>query len=196
MKIHCKTILITATLALCGNATISCKGNNEAAKPQAENIDAEADAETYVTAIERYLTEEIAPNYAKGEVSIPSCTIVSTEESDSNNIKVWGDFWVFNYNLSGDTLKTVSGGSHPGLMHIRKAANHFEVMAFDAVEDGSSYLPSAKRIFGDKFDAWQKISSDEKKREEVRAQFISKYVKAHHIPATMYQDYGWEAVKF
>lgn len=81
-------------------------------------------------------------------------------------------------------------------MHIRKAANHFEVMAFDAVEDGSSYLPSAKRIFGDKFDAWQKISSDEKKREEVRAQFISKYVKAYNIPATMYQDYGWDAVKF
>ena len=45
---------------------------------------------------------------------------VEVDESDSADVRVWGDFWVFNYNISGDTLKTVSGGDHPGLFHLVK----------------------------------------------------------------------------
>ena len=107
---------------------------------------------------------------------------------------VWGDFWVFNYNLAGDTLKTVSGGNHPGLMHLKKTANGYEVTAFDAVEDGTGNLESAKRIFGDKFDSYQEISSLQEKREDMRLRFTADYVKEHGLSATMLQDYGWPAV--
>ena len=104
---------------------------------------------------------------------------------------VWGDFWVFNYNLAGDTLETVSGGSHPGLMHIKQTDTGFEVTAFDQVEDGSRYMPSAKKIFGEKYDAFQTINSDEVRREKHRAEILANYVKKHNIPATKYKDYGW-----
>ena len=50
--------------------------------------------------------------------------------------------------------------------------------------------------FGDKFAEFQKISSDNKKREEVRKAAIAGYAKKNGITATMYQDYGWEPVKF
>ena len=51
-------------------------------------------------------------------------------------------------------------------------------------------MPTAKRIFGDKFDAFQSVNSDEQKREELRADVLSTFVKEHGLTATLYQDYG------
>ena len=87
---------------------------------------------------------------------------MGVDERNADDILVWGDYWVFNYNQVGDTLKTVSGGSHPGLMHIRQTDNGFEVTGFDAVADGSDNLKTAKEIFGEKFDAFQAINGDER----------------------------------
>ena len=69
----------------------------------------------------------------------------------------------------------------------------YTVTGFDQVGDGSNYLPSAKRIFGDKFDAFQAIYSNAEKREEFRAAQIADYVKAHELAVKYYQDYGWPA---
>lgn len=150
---------------------------------------------TYFTAIDRYLVDEIGKSYAEGEYCIPFHSIVGVDERNAEDILVWGDFWVFNYNLVGDTLKTVSGGNHPGLMHVRQTEKGFEVRAFDPVGDGSTFLPTAKKIFGDKFDNFQAIHSDEQKREQLRAEVLADYVKKYNLPATMYQDYGWQAKK-
>ena len=149
----------------------------------------------YFPAIDRYLTDSIGSQYAKGEHCAPIHSIVRVDERNSEDILVWGDFWVFNYNQVGDTLKCVSGGSHPGLMHIRQTEKGFEVTAFDQVEDGSRYLPTAKKIFGDKFDAFKAINSDEKNRERLRADGLATYVKKNGLDVTMYQDYGWPAKK-
>ena len=150
---------------------------------------------TYSHAIEHYLTKEIVSQYLKGEYCVPIQNIVDVDDHNSKDILVWGDFWVFNYNQVGDTLKCVSGGSHPGLIHVCKTENGFEVTSFDQVEDGSSYLPSAKKIFGEKYDAFHNINRDEQKREEIRTEVLSAFVKEHNIPVTMYQDYGWPAKK-
>lgn len=150
---------------------------------------------TYSHAINHYLTKEIGSQYLKGEFCVPIQNIVDVDDHNSKDILVWGDFWVFNYNQVGDTLKCVSGGSHPGLIHVCKTENGFEVTSFDQVEDGSSYLPSAKKIFGEKYDAFHNINSDEQKREEIRTEVLSAFVKEHNIPVTMYQDYGWPAKK-
>ena len=150
---------------------------------------------TYFPAIDRYLVDSIGSQYAKGEHCVPIHSIVRVDERNADDILVWGSFWVFNYNQVGDTLKCVSGGSHPGLLHIRQTEKGFEVTAFDQVEDGSKYLPTAKKIFGDKFDAFQAVNSDEQKREKLRADVLTTYVKKHGLTATMYQDYGWPAKK-
>lgn len=149
--------------------------------------------ETYLTAIDRFLTDSIGVQYAPGEVCIPSWTVIGVDDSDSTDIRVWGDYWVFNYKVAGDTLKCVSGGNHPGLMHVQQQGEHFAVTAFDAVGDGSTFLPTAKRIFGDRFEAFNKVNSDENQREQVRATAIAEYVRAHSLSVTMYQDYGWPA---
>lgn len=145
-------------------------------------------------AIGKYLIDSVAQQYSPGEVSIPCIQVVGIDESNPDSVLVWGDFWVFNYNVAGDTLKMVSGGAHPGMMVVQHSSGAgYAVTAFDPVGDGSEYLPSAKRIFGDKFDAYQAISSDGEKREDVRATQIGYYVKANKLPVKYYQDYGWPA---
>ena len=78
-------------------------------------------------------------------------------------------------------------------MHLRQTESGFEVIAFEQVADGADNIPSAKKIFGDKFDSLQAIQSDDQKREELRAEVLSKYVKDQKLEVTMYQDYGWPA---
>lgn len=150
---------------------------------------------TYFPAIDRYLADSIGSQYAKGEYCVPIHNIVGVDERNADDILVWGSFWVFNYNQVGDTLKCVSGGNHPGLMHIRQTEKGFEVTAFDQVEDGSRNMPTAKKIFGDMYDAFQAINSDEQKREKLRHDVLTTYVKKHGLLATMYQDHGRPAKK-
>ena len=139
-------------------------------------------------AISDYLLREIAPYYLQGELCVPSLLIAHEEDSC-----VWGDFWVFWYNISGDTLKTVSGGSHPGRMTLTYANTQPQVVDFERVEDGSRFMPTAKRIFSDYLDIFMNMHSNESVREAVRREQLSEYVQQNNLSVHYYQDYGWEA---
>ena len=188
-------IFITVFIAF---SFFSCENKQQnIEKQQSDSIavnstnEKQAKETTYFSAITRYLINEFGNKYLKGEYCVPFQTIVAVDERKSDDILVWGDFWVFNYNLDGDILKTISGGSHPGLMHIKQTVTGFEVTSFEQVEDGSRYMPTAKKIFGDKYNDFHTINSDEQRREKHRAEVLANYVKEHNIPATKYQDYGW-----
>jgi hypothetical protein len=156
----------------------------------------EQDHDEYLAAIEAYL-RTIGSQYTPGEVCIPSYTVVAINDNDTDYTRVWGDWWVFNYNIVGDTLKCVSGGSHPGLMYLKQNDTHkWIVTSFDQVEDGSRYLPSAKRIFGYIYNDFRKsIEGRQSWRDSIRMKYVSYYVKRHHLPVTMLQDYGRPAVE-
>ena len=196
-----KVIILMAFFVAFVFASCENKQGNIKEQPQADSVVVNATDEkaipgqeketNYFPAITRYLINEIGSKYLSGEYCVPFQTVVAVNERNSDDILVWGDFWVFNYDLDGDTLKTVSGGSHPGLMHIKQTDNGFEVTSFDQVEDGSKYMPTAKKIFGDKYNNFQAINSDEQRRERHRAEVLANYVQEHNIPAKKYQDYGW-----
>lgn len=147
----------------------------------------------YYTALNRYLAEQIASRYASGEYTVPLYDVVAVGGEDSTDIRIWGDFWVYNYKQVGDTLKCVSGGSHPGLIHICQRGEHFYISQFEQVGDGSNFLPTAKRIFGEYFKAFQIHHSDADNREVERREVLKAFVRDHGLSVTMYQDYGWPA---
>jgi hypothetical protein len=194
---HSKRLWMIAAILISGVGFVGC-GNKDAKKQvKEEPVQVEqvvSDAELCNVAVNDYLVNVIGKNYAEAEYCIPSPFIISTDDGNKDNVLVWGDFWVFNYDVSGDTLKTVSGGDHPGLMHLKKTDKGFEVVSFEAVEDGAGNLESAKRIFGDKFDAFWELNSNQEKREDIRLHFVADYVKKHNLPVKMVQDYGWPAV--
>lgn len=193
-----------AAILICGACLVGCGNKTAKEENGVENVQTEVEVQAepqvpepvlYDAAVNDYLVNVIGKNYAEAEYCIPCPLLVSTDDGNKEDVLVWGDFWVFNYDLSGDTLKTISGGDHPGLMHLKKTENGYEVTSFEAVEDGAGNMESAKRIFGDKYDSFWEINSHQEKREDFRLHCIANYVKAHNIPAKMVQDYGWPAVE-
>ena len=146
-------------------------------------------------AISAYVVDEFGPHYAQSDATIPVVNILATQTTKQGETLAWGSFWVFNYELRGDTLFCVSGGNYPGVAHLKKSdKGGYVVTGIDVVEDGSRYDKSARKIFGEYYDEWVKnMSNNETLRENKRAEMIGDYVKAKGLSAKMYQDYGWEA---
>ena len=204
-----KNGFFAAFVIACGMMFVACQPQSETTSSpaneaeissvQSAGADATSDEQPELKAIKQavgqYMVDTFGKQYAQADVCIPQLIVVATDQNDDNDIKVCGDFWVFNYKIAGDTLKTASGGSHPGLMHLKKVDNGYEVTSFDAVGDGSQFEPTAKKIFGDKYDAFMKMHSNDKEREQNRAECIAQYAKANNLKVTMYQDEGWPAVK-
>ncbi len=158
----------------------------------ASSAPAESGAEE---AIARYLRESVAPNYGgEWEHCVPFVRIVATDDTDPSDIRAWGEFRVFNYRLEGDTFHFVSGGNHPGLMHLRETDGALAVVFFDPVLDGSEYTPSAKRIFGKHYKAWMALVADDKALEAARLQDLADYAAENNLPAKFAKDYGWDPV--
>ena len=141
-------------------------------------------------AISDYLVNEIGEHYQKGELCIPTLMMIHEERE-----LFMGDFWVFWYNVAGDTLKTVSGGNHSGLMTLSKEGGKYTAISFEQTVDGAGNEASAKRIFGAYYDIYQNIHSNEAVREAVRKGQLQEYVKRHDLKVKYYQDYGWPAVE-
>lgn len=146
-------------------------------------------------AISDYLVKEIGSQYAQGELCIPTLMMVAEEEVDSAEARVWGDFWIFWYTQSGDTLKTVSGGNHSGCMTVRQEQGTLKITAFEQTTDGAGFEASARRIFDSHYDVYQNMHSNEDVREAVRKEQLYDYVRLRHLNFKYYQDFGWPAVE-
>ena len=140
-------------------------------------------------AISDYLVHEISSQYLQGELCIPTLMVVAEDDS-----LVYGDFWIFWYNISDDTLKTVSGGNHAGRMTIAIKEEIPVVTAFERTEDGAGNDVSARRIFGSYYDIYQNMHSNADVREAVRKEQLQEYILRHELPARFYQDNNWPAV--
>ena len=127
------------------------------------------------------------------DVSIPVVNVIAVDYSNEDETLVWGSFWVYNYDLEGDTLVCTSGGEYPGLFRLERTEDGYEVKSFEMVADGSKYTKSAKKIFGKFYGAFKMVEADTELREKIRARTIAKYVKAHDLAVTKYKDSGWEA---
>lgn len=145
--------------------------------------------------ISDYLVREIGSQYTQADICVPVLMIVAEEDCETEIEWVWGDFWVFNYRIAGDTLKTVSGGNHAGKMLICAGEPVWSVCGFEQTEDGAGNEASAKRIFGSHYDIYHNMHSNADVREAVRREQLAEYIRRYNIPVRYYQDYGWPAVE-
>ena len=146
-------------------------------------------------AVYQYMVEEVGKSYDKADVSIPTVNIVHEDLTNPDEVLVAGDFWIDNYNIEGDTLKCVSGGSYPGVMHLVKDGDGYKVSSFDVVADGADFDSSAKELFGENYDAFMKVYGDDEARAELRTITVSDYVNLNGLDVTQYQDADWPPVK-
>ena len=197
-------ILMTALVMAFG---ISACGTKEEAAVEEENVaieDTESEPEVDGTAygyagsdpveaaVYKYLAEEVSKDYDDAEVHIPTVNIVHIDFTPKDEILVYGDFWIENYNVEGDTLKCVSGGHYPGMMQVSK---DYVVTDFKQAADGEDFDSSAKEIYGDHYDDFMKIYSDSDLRNELRKVTVTDYVNLNGLSVTQYQDEGWDPVE-
>lgn len=140
-----------------------------------------------------YMAETVGKSYGSGEISIPTVSIFHEDLTPEDEVLVYGDFWVENYDVNGDTLECVSGGNHPGVMHVSKA--DYTVTAFDEVADGGDFESSAKELFGDHYDDFMKVYGDSDARNELRKITVSDYVNLNSLDINYYHDEGWDPVE-
>ena len=194
MKLTIRILLCMAVATMLFSSCGNWKGGRNAAPVEPEAVQTATDS--YFQAIDRYFTSEVAPQYAPAALSITYHDYAVVDDSNPEDIQVLGDFWVENYDIVGDTLMFVSGGNHAGKMHVKKdSAGNYFAPGLDAVGDGSNYLPTARAIFGERFDEFQKAHSDQDLREQIRKNAISGYVFKNHLGVKYYKDYGWPAVR-
>lgn len=144
----------------------------------------------------KYMVDEMTGNYEEAEVSIPAVTVFYTDYTDPEDVAVFGDFEIDNYKIDGDTLKSVSGGRYPGVMHmVQDGPNHYKVTKFDTVADGADFDDSAKELFGEYYEDFMKVYSDDEARQERRKITVSDYVKLNGLEIKQYQDEGWDPVE-
>ena len=199
------TVIACNGLTACGGS--DTEAEEPATEPEAEetveveSIDGSIYGYTGEDAVEatvyEYVATELAADYdvKEGMVSIPTVMIIDKVENEDGSVDVLGDFWVENYTIEGDTLVCQSGGNHPGKMHIVKDGDAYKVESSEPVGDGDQFEPTAKAIFGDKYDAFMKVNSDNEAREALRAETVANFVTANGLEVTKYQDYGWDPVE-
>lgn len=181
------------------NVSSSPSTSADAAEKSKADVDGSAYGYTGTDPVEsavyKYMAEEASKHFDKTDASIPIVSIVHVDNTNPDEVLVYGDFWVNNYNIEGDTLMCVSGGDFPGVMHLSRSGDGYSVSSFDMVSDGAEFDPSAKQLFGENYDAFMKAYGDEESRKELRTITVSDYVNINGLAVAQYQDYGWEPIK-
>lgn len=146
-------------------------------------------------AVYKYMAENVSAYFDKADANIPTVTIVKVDDTNADEVLVYGDYWIDNYNANGDTLECVSGGHFPGVMHVVKDGDGYTVKAFGMIEDGTDFDSSAKELFGENYDAFIKVYSDSDTSDELRKAAVVNYIKLNDLDFTQYQALGQEPVK-
>lgn len=199
------TVIACIGLTACGSSDSEAEAPAEETAAEdtveVESVDASIYGYAGEDPVEATVYEYAATAFAEefdveeGMVSIPTVTIIDKIENEDGSIDVTGDFWIDNYTIEGDTLVDQSGGNFPGKMHIVMEGDAYKVESFEGVGDGSEFEPTAKAIFGDSYDKFMEVNSDDEARAELRTQTIATFVKANNLEVTKYQDYGWDPVE-
>lgn len=149
----------------------------------------------YMSAVCDEIIAENEKFYDKADVAIPEPYIVRVDDSDQNDVKVWGRFGYFTYNVDGAYLQTQAGGLPVGVMHLAKDENgEWTVTSVQLAEDGAGCNTSLMKICENDRTLYDAFNIDEKSGNDNRAAFIREYLASNGMDFKGYQDYGWDPV--
>ena len=214
-KISLVLFLMMFLISSCGkkevventNENITKDAVEIAEKPVIIATNDKEDAFTY-TGEDKYLkaiTEEMVENVArlyesdyKKAIEIPTPIVVKVDDSDKNDIKVYGNFWIFGYSLKGTTFHNENGGEAPGCYHLKEEEDGSVVfVSKEIAEDGSNFTSSLKKIASDDEELYNAIVVEAREKlEEKRVEYVKMYAKSKGLNITSIKDYGWPIIIF
>ncbi len=179
-----------------GTGLIEIEESSDALLPPYEYTggDTELAEEGQIKACIAELMKLDSENFDAADIAIPAPVIYQVNSDDASDIKVWGEFYIFNYSLNGDVLETQSGGNFRGCMHLKKEGEAYTVTSFDQVAEGSDEADSLRQICDGDETLLAKFGNDELVNQ-TRKEYIAAYVKANQLNIQAYQDTGWDPVE-
>lgn len=131
-------------------------------------------------------------------VEIPTPRIVKIDDSDKKDIKVYGNFWIYGYQMFGTIFNTKNGGSNPGCYHLKDEDGKITVLNKEFAEDGSNNWSSLVKICGGDEDLAKKVSNSPSADEEekLRIEYAKMYAEANNLKLSGIKDYGWPVILF
>ena len=187
-----KTVLIMtmSSMILMTLCLVGCKNSRkvEPATPDTMLVEENEQATPvalWQTTIDEYLTDVIGKRtHLDNVLIVPNYTVLAVDSSDNNDYRVWGDWQVFAYDTDGETLITSMAVWAPGLFHLKKTTDGFEVKQLEEVEEGRAIEENAQRIFGKYCDAFWEANRNQEYNDSLRRAMMSEYVRKNNLPYT------------
>ncbi|MBR6707219.1 MAG: hypothetical protein IKI84_11165 [Clostridia bacterium] len=143
-------------------------------------------------------TADLGSMYMTGEnsVTVPAPVILKTEKTGDGQMKVYGNFWVFNYVQKEDVLECISGGEAPGVLTLVRDGEKWVPASFEGVGDGEEYKTDILLICGDDKELadgyFAASDSSGELFRKARFTYLREYVTANGLKVTAIQDPGWD----
>ena len=130
-------------------------------------------------------------------VEIPTPYIVKVDDKDKNDIKIYGDFWIYGYELFGTIFNTKNGGSYPGCYHLKDEDGKITIISKEFAEDGSDNWTSLVEICGgDEKLARSIFSHNSLDYDITRIEYAKMYARENGLKLSGIKDYGWPVILF
>ncbi|SFG73201.1 hypothetical protein [Oribacterium sp. WCC10] len=119
--------------------------------------------------------------------------VLKMDDSDPKDVKLWGEYMIYKYQLMKTSLIEEGGGSFGGVAHLDTTGGSPIVSDFDFLEDGSGFDASLDKLFGKEGlkDAYLKACDD---RDKYLAESLANYINTNGLYITQYQEFGWAPV--
>ena len=132
-----------------------------------------------------------------GAVEIPTPYIVEIDNSDKNDIKAYGDFKIYGYEMYGTIFHTKNAASNPGCFHLKEEDGKIKFVSYEFAEDGSDNYSSLLKICNNDEELVKKIfgiTEDEIVKE--RMYYAKMYAEENNLRLSGIKDYGWPIILF
>ncbi len=149
-----------------------------------------------IKAICEYMETKYMNNYAsEGQISIPGYVIYKEVEVDDEYL-VFGNFWSYGYQLTGNVLEAASGGEMPACFHLKKTANGYNVVSVDIAGDGDDYVKGIKaftKSYPELYDMFMEKDNDQ--RIQAMQEYLQMYVTDNNLDIEYFKEYGWDSIR-
>ena len=133
----------------------------------------------------------------QGALEIPTPYIVKIDDSNDNDIKVYGNFYIYGYELYGTIFHNKNGGSFPGCYHLKKESDGYSYIKHEIAEDGSKNYESLVKICGGDENLAKAIFSIANEEDAAtRIKYVKMYRDANNLRISGIKDYGWPVILF
>ena len=133
----------------------------------------------------------------QGAVEIPTPYVVKIDDTDASDVKVYGNFYIYGYELYGTIFHMKNGGAFPGCYHLKIDGDEYTYIKHEIAEDGSNNYESLLKICGGDEELTKAVFNVANEEDDAtRIKYVKMYRDANNLRISGIKDYGWPVILF